>query len=486
MSCASVLFATAGCAQLAGIDETSGLVPPDRVSLQVDRISIGASVVRAPLDLTANAASFLVPDDAAVEGFTRVPAEVADVGLWSAEVGAGTPAVQFTLPDYPTPQARIWQFDTRNHKAAFSSYEHPSPEPAPVGAMLTVSATLPTPYVTGQSFQFSSIGTWNARNFAAAELPIVDTGVTTLGPVTFAFTSTNKQSGRDHEKITVNDAVLVLRYAAGRLTGVMEAVPFDQTGNDTISGAMTGVAASEMLTADLQPSLVAGRYAPVRPATGAPSMRWTVTAAPGIDVGASRGVSLATAAVGAADPPLNDTFGNPFVAKGWRSLFLFATSATRAFTPVGQALPVSLRTELFTYTEPTPGMELDLPAGVPELITIDGVALSSDGLSVPRPTQQAKVSFVAGGTSNVFTVTLYELVPNMAGTALELSYVTEATGPTKELLLPPDVFVPGKHYTLRAITYAGGHPNAADGDLSVRTLPVSVGYHDSGVFTVAP
>ncbi len=486
MSCASVFVATAGCAQLAGIDETSGLVPPERVSLQVERVSIGASVVRAPLDVAASSASFLVPDEAVPEGFTRVPAEVADAGLWSAEVATGTPAVQFTLPDFPTPLQRLMQFDTRNHKTTFSSYEHPSPEPAPMNAMLTVSATLPTPYVSGQSFQFSSIGTWNARTFPVAELPVVDTGVTMLGPATFAFTATNKQSGRDHEKITVNDAVLVLRYGAGRLTGVMEAVPFDQTGNDSISGAMTAVPASEMVTADLQPTLVAGRYAPVRPAVGTPAMSWSLTAAPGIDVGASRGVTLHGAGVDAADPPLSVAFGNPFVAKGWRSLFLFSTSASRTVTPLGQTLPVTLRSELSTYIEPTPGMVLDLPAGLPELITINGLPLSSDGLSLPRPTAQAQISFIAGGTGTVFSITLYELAPNAAGTALEYRFVIQATGPTKELRLPAEVFVPDKLYTLRASTHAGGFPNSADGDLTVRTLPVSVGHHDSGIFTVAP
>lgn len=481
-----MLVATAGCAQLAGIDETSGLVPPDRVSLQVDRVSIGASVVRAPQDLTAHMASFIVPDEAAPEGFTRVPAELTEVGLWTAEVPAGTPAVQFDLPDFPTPLQRVWQFETRSHKALFSVYEHPSPEPAPAGAMLTVSTTLPTAYVTGQSFQFAAVGTWNARGFSATELPLVDMGITALGPVTFAFTSTNKQTSRDHEKITASDAVLMLRYTGSRLTGVMEAAPFEQTGDDMISGAMTAVPAAEMLTADLQPMLVAGRYMPLRPAMGAPAMAWNVTAAPGVDHAAFRGIQLHSAAVAAADTPLAVAYGNPFVAKGWRSVFLFSTAANRTVTPLGQTLPVTLRAELFTYVEPTPAMVLDLPAGLPELITINGVALSSDGLSIPKPTQQAKVSFVATGAGTVFQVQLYELAPNMANTALEYRFVIEAAGPTKELSLPPEVFVPGKLYTLRAINYAGSFPNFAEGDLATRSLPVSAGFHDSGVFTVAP
>ena len=74
----------------------------------------------------------------------------------------------------------------------------------------------------------------------------------------------------------------------------------------------------------------------------------------------------------------------------------------------------------------------------------------------------------------------------MAGTALEYRHVIDAVGPTKELLLPAEVFVPGRRYTLRASTFAGGLPNSANGDLSVRTLPVTVASHDSGVFTVTP
>lgn len=486
MSCASVLLASAGCAQLAGIDETSGLVPPDRASLQVERVSVGATVVTAPLDLTASTASFLVPDDAVPEGFTRVPAEVADVGLWSAEVPAGTPAVQFTLPDFPTPLQRVLQFDTRNHKIRFAVYEHLSPQPAPAGATLTVSAALPTAYVTGQSFQLWSVGTWNARGFPPAELPLADMGIASLGPVTFAFTSMNKQTGRDHEKITASDAVVLLRYTGNRLTGVMEAAPFEQTGNDTISGAMTTVAPAETVTADLRPTLVAGRYAPLRPAMGPPAMVWNLTAAPGVDHAAFRGIPLNAASVTEADAPLSAPFGNPFVAKGWRSVFLWATNANRTVTPLGQTLSVTLRAELFTYIEPTPAMVLDLPAGLPELITINGVSLSSDGLSIPRPAQQAKVSFVANGGGTVSQIQLYELVPNMAGTALEYRFVIEATGASKELSLPPEVFVPGKLYTLRAINYAGSFPNYLAGDLTTRSGPVSAGFHDSGVFTVMP
>jgi len=485
-SCALALAATTGCAQLAGIDETSSAIPAERVSLQIERFSIGATVARSPENLAANTASFLVADEGLPEGFSRVEAELTEPDLWTADIPTGTPPVQFSVPEVGIQVQRLWQFPNRNMTGMHLVYEHPSPQPAPANAMLTVSMTLPTAYVTGQSFQFSSIGTWNARGFPATELPVVDMGITAFGPATFPFSATTKLPGREYEKITTSDAVLILRYTAARLSGVLEAAPFEQTGTDMITGAMTAVPADATLDADLQPMTVAARYTPLRPAMSAPSMSWTLIAAPGIDHAAPRGVTLHSASVLAADPPLTVAYGNPFVAKGWRSLFLFSTAASRSVIPEGQMLPVTLRAELFTYTEPTPAMTMTLPAGLPELITINGMPLSTDNLSIVKPVAPVMVSFIANGMSTVHAITLYELVPNMAGTALEYRPVIEAVGPTKELMLPADVFVPGKIYTLRASVFADSFPGMADGDLSMRTFPVSAGYHDSGVFTVTP
>jgi hypothetical protein len=481
---ASVLVGLAGCAQLAGIDKTSS-TDPDLVRLTVERISVGATVSRAPQDLSANSASFLVPDDAAVEGFTRVPADLTDVNVWTAPIATGTPPVQFDLPDFPTPNQHAWQLPSRDVSLGYAVYEHPMPTPAPAMAMLTVGATLPTAYAAGEGFTFSSIGTWNSRSFTGAQLPAV--GATALGPITFPFSSTTKLTGRPHDQITSADTVLVLRYLANRLTGVMEAAPFEQTGDDVVMGSMTEVPADRTLDVMLAPASVAGRYLPLRPAMGAATRSWNLVAAPGVDVSATAGIQLHAGTVPAMDPgALTVTYGNPFEAKGWRTVFLWATAATRTITPVGQMLPVTLRAELFTYTEPTPGMVLTLPVGLPELISINGMPLSTDNLMIPRPTRAPAISFVSGGTDTAYQVQLFELVPNMANTALEYRFVIDALGTTKDLMLPPEVFVPGKLYTLRAVSMAGGYANIADGDLSTRTLPLSVGFLDSGVFSVMP
>lgn len=477
------IAAAAGCAQIAGIEETTGLVPLDRVSLEVDRISIGATITRTPQSLAASTATYLIPDDAEPDGFQRIPADLTDINLWSAPIEQGAPLLVFDLPDHPRPLVRMHDLGLRNVTVGFGQYEHPNPTPAPAGAMITVQATLPTAYAVGETFQFYSVGTWNNLALTVPALA----GATTLGPETFAFESTALLAGRPHERITAADAVLVLRYVANELTGVMEAAPFDQSGDDLVSGTMSAVAADQMLDATIDPAGVATRYAPLRPAMGAPTMSWSLAAVPGIDHVAARGLALRSAAVAAIDPgALAVPFGNPFMSKGWRTMFSWATTATRSFTPPALALPVTLRAELVTRVEPTAGMTVELSAGLPELITLDGMPLSTDGLTIARPTRAVPVRFAAGGTNTLYQLQLYELVPNMAGTALEYSHVITATSATNEFLLPPELFVADKTYVIRAVTYGGSYPELATGDLTVRSLPVSIGYHDSGVFTVAP
>src|SRR5712692_7319720 len=85
------VIAGAGCAQLAGIDETTGNGRPVD-SLAVTRVSIGAIVEPNPLDLTGLNATYLV-GRADASGFDRVPA-TANPGKWTSKLYAPA-AVQF-------------------------------------------------------------------------------------------------------------------------------------------------------------------------------------------------------------------------------------------------------------------------------------------------------------------------------------------------------------------------------------------------------
>src|SRR5678810_1224784 len=101
-----------GCAQLFGIDETSGgrdAPPPPSASLTVQRVSIGARLVYAPQDLAGSMGTYLVPDEAAPGGLNRVPAMQAESGRWTAPIAAAAP-ILYDLPDYPKPIQRILDF----------------------------------------------------------------------------------------------------------------------------------------------------------------------------------------------------------------------------------------------------------------------------------------------------------------------------------------------------------------------------------------
>lgn len=476
-----------GCAQLAGIDETSGPGADSRVSLKMERISIGATVVRAPMDLTGLAAEYLVADDVAEDGYQHVPADLLELDTWSAAVGTGTPAIRFFTPDYPDAISRILDFPQRVYLGLFGAMEHPNPQPAPPGATLTVRATLPTGFAATESFQLYTLGSWSVRGFPAGELPAV--GATAFGPVTFPFSAATSLSGRPLEKITPADAVLLLRYVGNKLTGVMEAAPFEQTGMDTLMGTMTAVAPAETLAIQVgPPASVAARFAPARPALPNVSMAWYLHAAPGYEVANDNGPLLNAAGVAMADTGMvSQTYGNPFVAKGWPTVLTWTTVAARTYKPAAQTLSIDLHAGLFQVVKPAGGMVLDLPVGLPEVISIDGMPLSTDGLTVAKPTRPAEVTFVVGAAMDTFyQLQVYEIVPNMGSTALTQKLVMSTAGLEPKLVVPADTFVAGHAYSLRAICVQGGHPGLAEGDFTRRELPIAVGYLDSGVFTVNP
>jgi hypothetical protein len=482
-----VLGGLVGCAQLAGIDDTTGVVTPDVVSLQLEKMSIGATVARAPMDLTGLTAEYLVLDDAEADGIQHVPADLWVPDTWSAVIKDGTPPIRFQTPDYPEPTAKLWDFPLRNLIGLYPRMEHENPEPAPMGAMLTLRATLPSAFAATESFQLYTLGSWNVRGFGGAEVPAV--GAAAFGPVTFPFSSVSSITGRPLEKLTTADAVMFLRFIGNRLTGVMEATPFDQTGADSIMGTMTAVAANQTLNITVgPPAAVAQRFAPARPAMPALSMAWYLHAAPGFEVGNDNGPLLHAASVVMADTGvISATYGNPFIAKGWPTTLMWTTVATRTYMSPVQMLPIDLHAGLYQLAEPTAGMVLDLPAGLPEVITIDGKPLSTDGLSITKPTKPVKVTFVAGITNNtLYQLQLFEIVPNTGGTALVQKIVLAATGTTAEFTLPPDLFAPGHFYNLRAHCIQGGYPDVAIGDLRRRELPIAVGYLDGGVFAVTP
>ncbi len=488
LAASALLLACTGCAQLFGIEQTTGAgsgsggdaQPPPGVSLFVQRMSIGAKVVYAPQDLTGQTASFEVADASTPSGLRAVPAAVTSPGTWDAAITDGNPPVVFTLPDYPMTATRFYALPGRSFQALYAWLEHPNPTPAPPGAVLNVAVNLDAAYTGAEAYNLLTVGSWTNRGLT----PPAVGGGQVAAAVTFDQPGTSV-TGRPAEKITADDAVLVLRYVGNELTGYFKNPGFDQTGNDPIAGNMSPVTKDQLLAMMLHPGAVAARYANVRPAFATLNMAYYIHAAPGYNIASNTGVQLNAAGVAATDTGnISLMYGNPFDGDGWHGIVTWATNESRSYTVNG--LPVTLGTGLNEFVEPGQGLDLALDAGLPTSISIDQTPLLTDGMMVTiDPAKSVDLSFVPDQPgATVSQMQLYELVPTADGTALQYALRLGCTGTEPHFVVPADTFVAGHTYTLRALSLKGGYPGIATGDLTMRTLPLVQAYADSGVFTV--
>ena len=471
-----VLIALAGCAQLFGLDDTTG---SDVASLAITHVSIGNTVITSPQSLAGQTASFLVPDPMGV----RVVAATANGNEWSAPV-AGTPPILFTLPNF----AGLLAIDARSAAFPFALLEHANSAAAAPAATFQVQGTLPSGYVAGEGFALYVVGAWIAHGIPPPAL-----GTTAINTAQFALADTDSLIG-PRQKVALADAVLFLRYdATGALTAAGEAPAFDEADANTIifpsgavPGAITAVAQDVTLSAPVAPTDIAKRYAATQPAPATPvAMSWSINAAPGSDLGSVSGPTLKSGAVAATDTMVTATFGNPFATKhGWRSTLFWNTSATRTYTPPGHP-PATLISELFAVAAAAPGVTLDLTAGLPTMISLDATALTTDGLTATiDPAATVEVSFVADNPANtLYELEVLRLVPNTAGTAMTFEDRLNVFATKPPFQVPGNVFKTGELYTLRVICFQGGFPALSSGDLTMRALPITGGVFDSGVFT---
>ncbi len=478
-----------GCAQLAGIESTSGDARGGN-SVTMTRTSIGADVRSTVLDLTGLQATYLVANPASATGFDRVRAGDAGQGRWTVDLPEPA-AVELTVPDGPPRIPRLLSFPTRELKVGFSVLEHPNRVLAPMPAMLNLTVALDAPIVGNEIFRSFTVGSWSSRDLLAAEAPILNS--LQVGPVVYDFQTSISQSRRPGlDRLTTQDDYLFLRYVGATLTGVAEPPAFDQTGDDTLTATMAPVSADQVLDVRVDPSQLSTRFAKVRPAVSGLSMTWNVTAAPGASVAEAAGPSLQSGALVATDLGVTVNYGNPFLGRGWRSVFTLSTAQTRVYTPPGSATPITLAAGMTQSIEPSPTFELRLPAGLPELISLDGKPLSTDGQTIPRPTKFLEVTFIAdqpvSGQANatLYHLQVFDFVLNAAGTGLDPQLVLVATGSEAKFQIPPETFQAGHNYTLRAVSELGGYPGIASGDLATRSLPVAQSFLDSAVITVTP
>lgn len=518
--------AAASCAQLAGIENTVGAGN----SIAVTRMSIGSTVVLAPLDPAEISARYFVASRDP-SGYDRVSA-VPDPSHKRLTTQLRMPApVEFTLSQETTPIPRLFAFpgaqlsvldfsetpatsavdSARFGNTLYGALEHPGRQDAAMGATFAVNVMLDAATVAGESLQTYVVGAWLQRVFSATEAPV---GTMQLAPPAFGFTAANSVSGRPQvDQITTDDAFLVLRYTGPVLTGVAEATPFTQSSmasavtTPMFPAMMKSVAPgpmSPMFSAPVPQGAIADRYKAVRPGVAAPPQvqyTWTLVAAPGYAVGSNAGPVLQSGTV-MSEAGVTASYENPFAMRGWNTIFTLATSVNRVYMaplgPMGMAVPITLFAGMNQSLEPPPPpapatpMPLDLPVGLPQVITIGSTVLMNDGAFIKQSTQFFDVSFTVDASPGAvqgprfYNLQLFDLVLDPMTMAVNRVLVFAAAGKDPAFALPPELFQVGHSYTLRAVSTSGGFPGAEQGDFSHPQLPLAQAYLDSGVFTVTP
>jgi hypothetical protein len=479
---ALLLVAASGCAQLFGIDETSGPnVDPSRVSVTIEHWSIGAEVVKTPQDLTMESGDFLLDDGAG--NYTKLAAEHSNINTLSIALPEGTPPVLFTLPDMPAPIKRLWAMPARDKLGTFSVFEHENPQAPLTMSELAVSAMLPTPYVSNESFRLEAIGAWMGGTVTPTQLA---DGTASTVTATVAYSTFARMTGSPAARISNKDAIVLERYRGNTLTGAWVGAGFDQTdGADPVMATIDAVAASTMVTATVTPSTYAQRYTGVRPAVTGIAQSWSINASPGWSAGSNIGPRLEAGTVAPTDTMISAMFGNPFEGRGWKALLQLTTSAARTY--MFQGVAMSLSASMYTVAEPSTSLVLDLPAGLPVSVQVNQIPLITDGntltLDLSKPVEISATVDKPNGT--LYAATLYEVTLSSDMMAVERRAIVDAitTGEPK-LRVPQELFTVGHYYYVDFRTMQGGYAGAMTGDLQTLTLPYSVSRADSGVFQV--
>jgi len=472
------LLVLPGCAQLFGLDDTTGPTsdapgPGAHVTLQHE--SIGATVVDAPADNTT--VTFHVPDGAG--GFQQVPATLESRGVWNGDIPDGVnPMVDFTVDGV----RRLWAFPTRDLHAVSALLEHPDPQPAPSPASLTLDVSVDLTNGT-ESFVLYTVGAWSVQGLAnpgmaSALTQVVDYQMST--PI-----------GGPLAKLTTADDVLIFRRRldiasnTSPLDGVFQTT-LDQTGADTLTGALNTTAVDKTINASVNPSTLATRYTAVRPAVAGLAMGMAVIASPGFARGDVNGPTLNDHGIAMTDTLVTLPYGNPFASLGWNELVYFNSYETRAVTVTGAMTALGLAAGEQTFTTPGANLTVDLPAGLPVTISLGTTLLASDNTTVPLDTTKyAHITMVNDRPSATFvSAQVYEVTVDTMGVPSVKFVIEAAASDPAALVLPPNVLAVGHMYVILAITHVGGYPNLATGDLATTAPPLHVAYNYSGVFTV--
>lgn len=472
-----VIAAAAGVAG-PGCD---GVFGPDPYDVPSYSLAMTTSYVAAdqitdvPADLSGGA-TLLVEDPAAADGYQHVPAEIlADRWYWRSAADDAT--FMFRTPDADV--VRIWHYPARDVVGRTTVLQRPDPSPGNLTDKIAVDATLQSTFTAG-SFQVFVIGAWTQHNYGGTDLP--GAGSATFQPANVDYGDFVSVPGTTLWEITRNDRVVVLRFGtAGELVGAMLADRLDQTDPTTIHGVIADVPQDREIDIMTDPNVLTRTNAQ-RPTLGPAQLAWALNASPGADRGFTAGPQLASGVISLASPPqLTATYGNPLP---WQALIHVNLTAARATGVTG--LPGTAMCYGGAITVAPPEIaSIPLATPMPITVSLAGTDLIADNLAVTidrtRPVD-ITAAFDVPGTGR-FVAQLIELVPDGAN-AFKRIVRAQADGTAPSWRVPAGVFDAGTPYVIRALLYSEGTGDLASGDETTVTLPLSVGYLDSGIFTV--
>lgn len=458
------------------------------VTTAITRVAIGATVVNEPLDLTGAMATYLISDPLEVGGFRKVQASITpgQPNQWQAAIDPDVEAqLLYSFPDDPIVHHSA--LPQRSQRLLYSYLGTVTREDVPLDASFTFNIALDRAYAAADALSWYSLGAWTARAFVPGELPAVG-AVRFQPPLEFPFTSSTSLGGRPHQRLQATDAMLFLRYNAGKLSGYAAAPPFQMSGGpNPITGTLTAVAQTESLAASFDTTTTTARLANVRPANPTVQPVWFIVAAPAGSLGFTGGPTLASAGIApnTGVVPVVASYGNPFGDRGWTPTLIWRVLASRVYQPAG--MPAIALSSAFITTQPVPtdNSPLGAPSCLPTSVVVQGATLLTDGLTVTLDrTKPVAVSFIADNTdADAYVISLLEIVVN--GTVASLQTRFESISNKTTWSLPADLFVAGKTYVVRAECSRGGIPGITLGDLVGREATRHSGYMDSGAFTVA-
>lgn len=474
---AAVALGVPGCTQILGLDETR---PLDGVTFRGQVANIGASIAVTPLEPPAESLSFLLADVASPGGFRTEQTRRLQDGTWYAALPADDVAVRYRQSaDDPVQHHLV--LPARESAQLDIILGRTNPADPPTDAQLILAPTFSPAYTTGDQLVWYAVGAWAQRVLTPAESPANNTVSWTSPPI--PYTSAQSLSGHAvPSRVIADDAPLLLRYsAAGQLVGTLQGAPFAMaSGPNPISGTLAAIALDRSVSFTVDAGLAA-RLSAV-PAFTMPTQSWILTAAPGATYGVNTGPSLNAGTVAQASGAVQiaTTYGNPFL--GWPTVLTYAAQATRTYAAVGMPA-VTLTARLAQQVAPTDGVELQVPACLPTVVTIQGSVLTTDGqvVSIDRA-GAVTLSFASDRTgADLYSIDLFDVTAAGIGTA-QRRFQSASRQP--RWTVPGDIFQNGRRYAIRATCRVGGMPGLADGDLTQRSAGTSTGFVDSPVFSV--